>query len=284
MSTPTYLLVTLAAVSLLVSICRAEGTAPAGLAARHPGDVGIESDPAVVFVENFESGKLDAWTGGHKRDRAHITGDPPSVHSGRQSLEWAVPVDDTGGHIYHWLKPGLDKVHARVYWKLAEEWTVTRMHGWGMSAQAPGVSVPGDAGRRADGTNKFSCIVDRPHQGLTLYVYHPEQKGRYGEGFRTDFKMVPGRWYCVEVMQKANTPDERDGEQTLWVDGVRVGHWTDLRLRDVPELKINKVILELYLHENKSGLNRCFYDDLVVATQYIGPQAPPEPRESGTTQ
>ena len=30
-----------------------------GIAARYPGDVGIESDPAVIFVENFEEPSMN---------------------------------------------------------------------------------------------------------------------------------------------------------------------------------------------------------------------------------
>ena len=243
----------------------------AGLAAKYPGDRGIEQNPAVLFTEDFESGNLDQWQGSHKRERANITDEPAQVHSGRRALEWAVPLGDDGGHIYHWLEPGQDTVYARVYWKLAQDWRVKNMHGWGISAAKPGISVPGDAGQRADGTNKFSGIVDAPHQDLSLYVYHPEQRDQWGDHFGSGFKMEPGRWYCVEIMQRANTPGKRDGEQAIWVDGVRVSRWTGLRLRDVPELKVNKVILMLYIHNNDTGLNRCYYDDLVVATEYIGP-------------
>lgn len=264
----------------LAQVGFAESEPPAGIASRYPGDVGIEQDEAVIFVENFESGSLDTWEGGHKRDRVTLTSDQANVYQGRFAMEWAVPLNDSGGHIYKWLKPGYDKVHARVYWKLAEDWTVAKMHGWGISAAKPGVSVPGDAGRRADGTNKFCAIIDRPHQGMALYVYHPEQKSQWGDHFGTDVRMQPGRWYCVEIMQKANTPGKRDGEMALWADGKRVGQWTNLRLRDVAELRINKVILMLYLHKNDTGLNRCFYDNLVVATEYIGPMAPGTPVET----
>src|SRR5690349_11629478 len=31
------------------------------LAARYPGDIGIEEDPAVLFADNFESGNLRKW-------------------------------------------------------------------------------------------------------------------------------------------------------------------------------------------------------------------------------
>jgi len=250
-----------------------------GIGSQYPGDVGIEKGPAVIFAEDFGSGDLSQWEGGHGRTCAKVTSDPANVHSGRFALEWRVPKNDTGGHIYRWLKPGYDEIHARVYWKLAEDWCVTKMHGWGISAAKPEISVPGNAGRRADGTNKFCAIVDAPHRNLSLYVYYPEQKSEYGDRFGTGVAMEPGHWYCVEVMQKANTPGRSDGEMALWVDGKEVGRWSDLRFRDVPELRLNKVFLMLYIHRNDTSLNRCFYDDLVVATEYIGPQALTAPEE-----
>jgi hypothetical protein len=255
----------------------ADPSAAPGLAARYPGGVGIEKDPAVVFADNFESGNLNRWDGGYARDRAHFVHEPGDVHSGTSALQWVLPKGDSGGNIAKWLQPGYDALYARVYWKLGEDWDVAAMHGWGISAAAPGINVPGDAGKRADGRNKFCAILDSPHTNLSCYVYHPEQKGLFGDHFKSGVTLEPGRWYCVELMQKANTPGRRDGELALWLDGREVGRWQELRFRDVPELKLNKVFLTLYIHQNDRGENRCCYDDLVVATQYIGPQVPAAP-------
>ena len=48
------------AVLAVFSIIASSFTAYAGLANKYPGDIGIESDPNVVFVENFEEGSIPA--------------------------------------------------------------------------------------------------------------------------------------------------------------------------------------------------------------------------------
>jgi hypothetical protein len=37
---------------------------------------------------------------------------------------------------------------------------------------------------------------------------------------------------------------------------------------------VNRVDLEFYSHNNRGGTNRVRFDNLVVATSYIGPAAP----------
>jgi hypothetical protein len=244
----------------------------AGIAFRYPGDFGIEGDPAVIFSEDFESGKLERFENVYGQFRFI---DPEhDFFPSRRALEWAIPQKDgaIGGSAWHQLKPGFDRVYARVYWWLAPDFKVDNMHGWSLIAVRPGVDFPGPgAGIRADGTDKFNMCLDYPWRDLSPYVYHPEQKTRWGDHFSTRFKMELGRWYCIEIMQKANTPGKRDGEMAVWADGRLIKRWTGLRLRDVPDLKINLVTIGLYIHNNRYGLNRTRYDNSVVATSYIGP-------------
>ena len=71
-----------------------------GIAARHPGDAGIEKDSAVIFHDDFEdcretadlSRKWDAMWG-----QAHISiaDDPANVNSGRHAVEMTIPQQDT---------------------------------------------------------------------------------------------------------------------------------------------------------------------------------------------
>jgi len=115
------------------------------------------------------------------------------------------------------------------------------------------------------------------------------------------------RWQCVEVMLKCNSkPELADGELALWLDGKLVNHvkagtpraeWSGMgfrplsdgapgakpfegfRWRTHPELKINFFWLLFYVTENagrQNGVtaekqNRVWFDDIVVATEYIGP-------------
>jgi hypothetical protein len=71
-------------------------------------------------------------------------------------------------------------------------------------------------------------------------------------------------------MLKLNAPGSRDGRLAVWQDGKLIADWQNLRFRDVSTLKINKIMLE---HGGKSSSqqNDKWYDNLVLATSYIGP-------------
>ena len=246
-----------------------------GIAARYPGDAGIEKDPAVVFHDDFESGNLSKWTPGWRSDRGRVT--EKVAHSGRRAMQWAVtkPADsDDGGNMGAKLNPGLDVCFYRVYCRIPKDFSARRMHGWSITATAPGVSALGGAGRRPTGKDKFTLTLDTPHSNMSLYTYYPEMPGKWGTSYKTGFSMKKGKWHCIELMLKANAPGKRDGEVAVWTDGKLLGHWAGFRYRDVPELKINMAHLVFYLHQrNKAGFYTMFHDDVVVATKYIGPMA-----------
>jgi hypothetical protein len=80
-----------------------------------------------------------------------------------------------------------------------------------------------------------------------------------------------GQWYCYELMVLANTPGKRDGRIACWLDGKLIADFPNLRLRDVASLKINHAALDLHIGSNRVRENRKWYDDVVIATSYIGP-------------
>ncbi len=118
--------------------------------------------------------------------------------------------------------------------------------------------------------------------------------------------LVPkNRWQCVEVMLKLNSaPEKADGELAIWLDGKPVmyvgkgerrGPWSGMGFRVVKDggepfegfrwrtndnLKINFFWLLHYVTENAgrqnhvakpSPVNRVWFDDIVVSTEYVGP-------------
>lgn len=150
-----------------------------------------------------------------------------------------------------------------------------------------------------------------PPGAWNFYVYWHEMKmsadGRYwGNGLQpVEPQPVPrGRWQCVEVMLKMNSsPEVPDGELALWLDGQLVAHfkkgvprgrWTGMgfrllreggepfegfRWRTSEDLKINFFWLMHYVTEqavrrsnpNPRPRNRVLFDQVVVATEYVGP-------------
>lgn len=278
-----------------------------GLASRYPGDFGLDRDPAVIFSDDFEGSatRFDNTWGGTVLTRA-----PENVHSGKKALECTIPYPrtskETGLGVSHHFKDGFDTLHLRYYAKFGRN---TELYhggthdGGAILARAPGVP-DAKPGIPADGRNDYTVLLDtwRPDDKVAspgtvaIYCYHPEQRHAYGEHFFPSGKMLPfggspsffgpgfvpkpdviperDRWICFEVMVKANTPGKRDGRIAFWLDGRLSADFTNLRLRDVDTLKANRVSLGLYtMNDAIKGPCTMWFDDVVVATSYVGPMA-----------
>jgi hypothetical protein len=187
-----------------------------------------------------------------------------------------------------WFLPGYDRVYARWYCQFAEDFEQGNfMHFNRLFGGPPNdpYAAFGHAGTRPTGTDRFSTGIEpwsdykkNPAPGvMAFYSYFPDMKassdGKYwGNMFFTDppVQIVRGRWYCVEMMVKCNTPGKHDGEQTAWIDGKQVVHVEGMRWRDVEELKVHCFRISLYLHDSPK-VNRVWFDNVAVSTKYIGP-------------
>lgn len=301
-----------------------------GLAAKYPGDVGIEHDPAVVFAENFEIGGIEElgkrWSEVSNKDGQVLafSGDVPSGSRGRRSLQMTGTLGkNSGGHLYTVLKPGLDQAYLRFYTKFAADHAYEH-HFVELGGYHPPTPWPNPrAGTRPNGNDRVMVFIDPigwygryPPPGIWgLYTYWHEMKvsadGKYWGNVLSPAQPAPiprDRWLCVELMVKLNSaPEKADGELALWIDGQRVMHfakdmrrgpWSGmgfnlveqggepfegLRLRTSNDLKINHLWLEHYVDEgaqqqnrlaNPTRINRVWFDDIVVSTQYVGPATP----------
>jgi hypothetical protein len=279
------------------------------IAARHPGDVGIADDPHVIFADDFEgygdASELGArWNAG-VYNVVRLAREPENVHSGSQSVEFTSPErdDELSNTVARQLDEELDVLYLRFYSRFGPDFDI-----WGSSHNGGGLSahyfVDGAAtpGIPADGYNKFLMEWEswrgeqaEPNPGLlNVYIYHPEQRSRWGDHFFPDGTVLPfsyqpgdfgddfvprddvvvelGRWYCYEIMLRANTPGERDGRITLWLDGEVFADFGNLRLRDTADLRIDRFNLSLHAGANPSGETHKHYDDVVAATSCIGPR------------
>jgi hypothetical protein len=285
----------------------ADVVAAPGIAAGYPGDAGIGADPRVIFADAFESydaaSDLDArWSA--RYHNVSITRDLAHVHAGAQAVEMLLPRQEVelSNGIAKVLARELDVLHLRYYSKFDTTFDVTGSshNGGGISARYfdRGRATPGV---RADGTNKFLVEFEnwrddaetRSPGEQNVYVYHPGQRSDYGDHFFPDGRVLPGssipgdfgpgfvarpnvipelgRWYSFELMLRANTPGLRDGRVSAWIDGVLVADFPGLRLRDIGTLAVDRFGLSLHARSNPAGATRKWYDDVVAATEYIGP-------------
>jgi hypothetical protein len=73
-------------------------------------------------------------------------------------------------------------------------------------------------------------------------------------------------------MIQCNEPGLRNGCVAIWLDGVLLADHPNLRFRTVESVKAWYVTLSTYTSKKEEN-NILWYDDIVVATKYIGPIA-----------
>ncbi len=252
-----------------------------------------DNDSPIIFEDGFESGDLEKWDADsvvNDPTRLKLTNDPEEVYKGEYAVEiTAVTGTQTGAKLNKWFMPGYDQVYARWYCKFESDFNQgNHMHFVHLLAnrQANKWSAFGKAGIKPSGDDFFTTGLEpwrnwgrnSPPGEMMFYSYHMDMpidsqtNLYYGEMFRPEEKFIPqrGRWYCMEMMVKANTPGEADGQQAFWIDGDLKGQFTNIRWRSSESLKINDFWLLLYIHDSPK-LNRVWFDEVVVSREYIGP-------------
>ncbi len=214
-----------------------------GIASHYPGDVGIEKDPNVVFVESFE-GPVDNIC---KRWES-VTGKPIMSKSeevapgsgGEESLLLTRVPGGTGGYmdggnLYRRLKNkkgsfGFEQLFFRFYMKFNRGHAPIHHYGSGLVGFRPTTPWPqGGAGVRPTADTRWTTQVEPSDFGSWhFYTYWHEMGGSppRGQTWGNTFEIgvpartvVKERWICLEVMVKMNDVGDRNGEQAYWLNG-----------------------------------------------------------------
>ncbi len=240
-----------------------------GISRRYPQDRGIEKDPQVIFVENFEDRSLDGlkkrWEEISNKDQKPISfaDEGPSASAGKTCLQiTATRGHDTGGHLFRRLLPGYDTVYVRFYVRFAADHGFIHHFVTLSGMKNPPAWPTGDAGIRP--VDRFSSGIEpvsQSHQFLSprsfdppgiwhFYTYWPEMRtwqndsgignSYYGNNFEPlSPRTIPReKWICVEIAMGINSSvDASDGWQAFWIDGKPVewfgpGHPNGIWKRD----------------------------------------------------
>jgi hypothetical protein len=214
-----------------------------GLAARYPGDAGLERDPKVYFVEDFEEPTLDdlwkRWEAIADKPGQSFTDDVPPGSAGQHSLLMDRQ-QGPGATLYRRLKNadggwGYDRVFARYYVKFAEDSAPLHHFGTCLGGNLPATPWASvKAGQPTDGAKSFWSGIEPYGKSWTwdYYTYWCEMRGSpprgqtWGNNFIHDptLTVAKNRWICVEQMIQLNDPADTNGEQALWIDGKLVSH------------------------------------------------------------
>ncbi|MHC4396072.1 MAG: hypothetical protein ACYS1A_10510, partial [Planctomycetota bacterium] len=81
-----------------------------------------------------------------------------------------------------------------------------------------------------------------------------------------------GRWICIEIRVKLNTPSLSDGEIEYWADGQQILLQSGVNMRDdYDAYGLNLMQWDCYWNAGSDTAQSRFYDNLVISTAPIGP-------------
>ena len=173
-----------------------------------------------------------------------------------------------------------EEIHFRYYLRFADDWNPEIQGG-----KLPGISGTygraGWGGRRVNGRDGWSArgSFERQREGETpigFYCYHVDMKGKYGSMWTWDRDRLGylrnNRWYAIEQHVKLNTPGQNDGILRGWIDGELAFEKTDVRMRDIDDLKIEMVWLNVYQGGTKPAPSddHMYIDNVVISRNHIG--------------
>ncbi len=240
-----------------LSILISSGEIEPGIAAKYPGDVGIDRDKEVVLAEDFEAASIEQiskqWTetSNHEGSALTLSKEIPQGTSGKQSLKvTATSGKDTGGHLFKVLKPGYDQLYIRFYVKFADDHGFVNHFVKLQGSIDPPNWTEGEAGYRhvksfstglepqRASYHTYPAVPYSPPGIWHFYSYWPEMRSwqnpdgtgtsYYGNDFEPKEPAIVPRdeWQCVEFMVKMNSsPEKSDGEQAFWINGELKGRF-----------------------------------------------------------
>lgn len=244
-----------------------------------------QNNPDVFFFEGFETSSYTT----HFTDVSHTQNQTlaDEAFDGEKCLRIRVNGNDHYGASiqYRFAKtdiPEPEALYARYYVKFGDNWDPGR--GGKLPGPAGTYGRAGWGGRKVDGTDGWSARMgfqrsktnDKETQ-VYFYTYHADMQGTYGDNLLWNIEnrgsLKNGQWYCIETFVQMNTPGKNDGILRGWVNGELAMERTNLRFRDIPDLKIEGFWVNLYYGGKWAAPQDMdvYFDNVALSFQPIGP-------------
>lgn len=241
--------------------------------------------PGVLHGEDFEGSNFNYSYYWASSDIASAVQDGEGVSGGRALMATISSGNRSGGPNLEYRfanNPIQGELHVRVYrrWSNGYIWNSNINKGfyvWGMNGDTRLWRVPLH-------TETFSSDLSKARPVVQIYPSYSDNPGtseiRYRQNMNLDkpVTLVPGQWYCMELMV---IPDKQDvpfsGAFKVWIDGVLIMDYSNVSLRPAASSNAepaNRVSLDNYYGgagQVPPQTEYTFWDQLVVSTNYIGP-------------
>ncbi|MET0591475.1 MAG: hypothetical protein ABW133_02170 [Polyangiaceae bacterium] len=317
----------------------ADGSLPVPISTGYPKDNGIGADPRVLLHSNFENGLTGFTRYTQDTSQIAVLTDAVVANGGEKYLRAQVTRTQLAANQYISANAQYDfsRRVPQVYWRFYARFvgmTAIPHHWVRVGAGDATFQSDGLANTVPAGDKGFWFDVDaRRDQFFNFYVYwYQMRSGRcndgttvpgcagdqgttyhYGNNFTPagQSAFVRDSWFCLEIMAKANTVGQKDGELALWMNDALVGeyrtgtprgrwlrdnfyswgpYFQDVQafdgfdFRSSPDVLLKRITLDAYYEKGSLDdlamttpvpeAQVILYDDVVVATERIGCKVP----------
>lgn len=251
-------------IALIIGGACSVGTLPSvlGYSGQSPLPPGLNASDVLLF-EDFESA-VTLLDGPLSNSASSITS--TTAFSGQRSLE--MHNSDAGKFSSRFpLGGGWDVLYARYMFRMGDAQSAcwnTSQHYKNMGFEG-GTSDCKGGNYTSDGTDCFTVRTRFNYPYLGVHVESAPYPGEFDDV--NSVNATDGKWHCLEMRVKLNTPGAKDGEIRHWVDGHEQVH-NQLEFRIVPGLRITKWWFTYWSNDNWCG--PLYLDDLVISKARIG--------------
>jgi hypothetical protein len=283
-------------------------TSQVGIAASYPQDIDIGTDGRVVWVEDFEEASIANLTArytdfSNSAVMSFQSNIPADAVPGSQSVRFTEGAGSTPHLWKEFSGSTYDQLFLRYYVRYITGVTYDGHSSVWLMGMDPLQGYPFPQAGTCNIDGRQIASYEPVASGFDAYLYWPAMhESSPGECYGNDIFGVNSFlsrdvWHSVEVMVKLNSSPystTNDGEYAVWVDGVKVGHYGEgfptgswsgdsftpgggtpfegFRWRVSEDPYLNVIWIQNYL-PNTGSNGHLDYDQLVVATEYIGPLA-----------
>jgi len=228
----------------------AQPTSAATLSLEYPGDVGMASDPSVVWMETFEEGSVNGVLARYD-NYDHPAGmtlvaDHPANSSGSYAMEFTSGGSNPATHIYKSFGGGYDELYFRYYVKYLGDGPWHHSGLW-FGGYNPALTYPDPrAGLKPAGNDLFSVGLEPAttftnvpmefyNYWMGMHSWQTDPTGAPGDYYGNtllhdaEFRMQSDTWVCYEVHLKLN-PDPTSGAGAVlqvWENDNLIGTFDD---------------------------------------------------------
>jgi hypothetical protein len=247
-----------------------------------PATHGRNQESAPVLVLDFERSPVGLYTESDLREawpnstsirfseRTRIIADT----AGNRSLQVAYPKGTFGpkenGALFIATLPAADEYYLTYRVRFSESFDFRK------GGKLPGLSSGGgrySGGRIPTKGDGWSArLTFGPGGKASVYLYHVDMKGPWGETLALNSVFQPGRWHTITQRVRINTEGSRDAVLQVWLDGQLRLDRTNLRLGLAGKGKVDSLCFSTFHGGSRSEFaplndGQVLFDDFVINTQ-----------------